>query len=85
MKMKTVLRSSLLFVGFLMVFCSSASAPLASENCNVNLRRDPSLSGPIITLLPKGSRLMLVDSTADGDFYHVRTEDDQVGWVSPSM
>jgi len=34
-----------------------------------------------MTMLEKGSRLMLVDSTGDSGFYHVRTEDDQVGWV----
>jgi hypothetical protein len=31
--------------------------------------------------LDKGSRLTLVNAKADGGFYHVRTEDDEVGWV----
>jgi len=47
----------------------------------VNLRRDPSTSSPIIQLLETGTRMTLVDQTADSGFYHVRTEEDQVGWV----
>jgi hypothetical protein len=29
----------------------------------------------------KGARLTLVDANPDSGFYHVRTEDDQIGWV----
>jgi len=31
--------------------------------------------------LDKGARLTLVDVTADAGFFHVRTENDEVGWV----
>jgi hypothetical protein len=48
---------------------------------NVNLRRDPSTSSPILAHLASGDRLTLVDASVDSGFYHVRTEDDQVGWV----
>lgn len=53
----------------------------ATTNRNANLRRDPSTGSPIVILLHQGARLTLVDATEDGGFYHVRTEDDQVGWV----
>ena len=57
----------------------------AATNRNANLRRDPSTSGPVITVLHKGARLTLVDATADSGFYHVRTEDDQVGWIYATL
>lgn len=53
----------------------------AATTRNVNLRRDPSPGSPVVTVLRKGARLTLVDAGADSGFYHVRTEDDQVGWV----
>lgn len=53
----------------------------AATDRNANLRRDPSTRSPVITVLHKGARLTLVDASEDGGFYHVRTEDDQVGWV----
>lgn len=57
----------------------------AATNRNANLRRDPSIRSPIIAVLNKGSRLTLVETSEDGGFYHVRTEDDQVGWVSARL
>lgn len=53
----------------------------ATADRNANLRRDPSTRSPILAVLHQGSRLTLVDDTEDSGFYHVRTEDDQVGWV----
>ena len=53
----------------------------ATTSRNANLRRDPSTGSPVVSVLHKGARLTLVDATEDGGFYHVRTEDDQVGWV----
>ena len=53
----------------------------ATPNRNAILRRDPSTASPALTVLHKGARLTLVDATEDSGFYHVRTEDDQVGWV----
>jgi hypothetical protein len=58
-----------------------ALAQEATTNRNANLRRDPTTGSPILILLHKGARLSLVDATEDGGFYHVRTEDDQVGWI----
>ena len=53
----------------------------ATTNRNANLRRDPSTGSPIVIRLHQGARLTLVDASEDSGFYHVRTEDDQVGWV----
>lgn len=59
----------------------SASAQQGLANHNVILRRDPSTSSPALAHLQQGARVTLVDASPDSGFYHVRTEDDQVGWV----
>jgi len=46
------------------------------------LRRDPSTTSPVLEHLSQGARLMLVDEKPTSGFYHVRTEDDRVGWVT---
>jgi hypothetical protein len=58
-----------------------AVAQEAATVRGANLRRDPSTASPVIGVLHQGARLTLVDATEDGGYYHVRTEDDQVGWV----
>jgi len=66
----------------LLLICQSlAVAQTATVNRNVNLRRDPSTASPIVERLPRLARLDLVDTATQGGFYHVRTEDEQVGWV----
>jgi uncharacterized protein YgiM (DUF1202 family) len=65
----------------LFVLSSSVLAQQASIRRNVILRRDPSTSSPILQHLAKGVRITLVDASPDSGFYHVRTEDDQIGWV----
>ena len=72
---------ALICFALLAVFSNPACAQQATANHNVNLRRDPSISSPILARLASKSRLTLVDATADSGFYHVRTEDDQVGWI----
>jgi uncharacterized protein YraI len=62
-----------------------ALAQEAATNRNSNLRRDPSTASPALAVLHQGARLTLVDATADSGFYHVRTEDDLVGWVSKKL
>lgn len=79
--MKSIFRSIVIFAVFFAAFSFSALAQQATVNRNVNLRRDPSTSSPILAHLQSGSRLTLVDTTTDSGFYHVRTEDDQVGWI----
>jgi SH3 domain-containing protein len=53
----------------------------ATTNRNVILRRDPSTASVALAHLSQGARLTLVDEAPDSGFYHVRTEDEQVGWV----
>jgi uncharacterized protein YraI len=65
----------------LFVLSSSVLAQQASLRRNVILRRDPSTSSPVLQHLAKGVRITLVDASPDSGFYHVRTEDDQIGWV----
>lgn len=79
--MRRLPRCALICVGILAGVCGSLPAQEATANRNVNLRRDPSTSSPVIAHLVKGDRLTLVDATASSGFYHVRTENDQVGWV----
>jgi hypothetical protein len=66
---------------FPLIFPFSALAQTATTNRNVILRRDPSTTGAALAHLPQGARLTLVDDAPTSGFYHVRTEDDQVGWV----
>lgn len=80
--MKARLRPIAIGVLFLLACPLSIWAQLASTNRNVILRRDPSTSSPVLAHLPKEARLTLVDVNPDSGFYHVRTEDDQVGWIT---
>lgn len=79
--MRKLMRCVLICAGTVGDICGSVSAQEATANHNVNVRRDPSTSSPVIAHLVKGDRLTLVDANADSGFYHVRTENDQVGWV----
>src|SRR5229473_6173897 len=79
--MKSRYRRTALWVLLLLVCPFSVWAQQATTNRNVILRRDPATASPALEHLLKGARLTLVDATPDGGFYHVKTEDDQVGWV----
>lgn len=69
-------------MGTILLACPCAVwAQQGTANRNVILRRDPSTGSPALEQLDKGSRVTLVDATASVGFLHVRTEDDQVGWV----
>jgi len=72
---------SLLAILFFAIWPSCLWAQEASTNHNVVLRRDPTTSSPALEHLVKGARLALIDATPDSGFYHVKTEDDRVGWV----
>jgi Bacterial SH3 domain len=74
-------RASLSILLFFSVWPSCLWAQEATTNHKVLLRRDPTTSSPPLERLSKGTRLTLVDSAPDSGFYHVRTEDDRVGWV----
>jgi hypothetical protein len=80
--MKSHLRRILTCILFLLAGPFTIHAQQATINRNVILRRDPSTTSPVLAHLRKDARLTLVDANPDSGFYHVRTEDDQVGWVS---
>jgi len=65
--MKTAFYRSAALTLFLLVSSASAHAQLAATNHKVILRRDPSTSSPVLARLSQGARLVLVDSTPDGD------------------
>ena len=77
----TMFARYLVGVALLLAVDSSVLAQNATVNRNVLLRRDPSVTSPIVEHLPKSARLVLVESAVQSGFFHVRTEDDQVGWV----
>lgn len=75
--------STRILIGVLFLFSCplSALAQNATANRNVILRRDPSTASVVLAHLSRGARLTLVDKSPTSGFYHVRTEDDQVGWA----
>lgn len=79
--MKTTLARAAIWILLLATCPCSALAQQGSANRNVILRRDPSTSSPALAHLRQGARVTLVDTNPASGFYHVRTEDDQVGWV----
>jgi Bacterial SH3 domain len=81
MKTNNSFKRVLLCVALLCCYSGSLWAQEAAVIRNVNLRRDPSTSSPVLAHLTSGARLTLVGVSADSGFYHVRTENDQVGWV----
>jgi hypothetical protein len=72
---------SLTFLLFFIMWPLCLRAQKAAAHRNVILRRDPTTSSPALEHLSKGARLSLVDALLDSGFYHVKTEDDRVGWV----
>jgi hypothetical protein len=72
---------AVLFIVIFFVTPCCLQAQEATTNHNVILRRDPTTSSLALEHLIKGARLTLVDALPDSGFYHVRTEDDRVGWV----
>jgi hypothetical protein len=77
-----ILRRILICILFLLACPLSIRAQHAATNRKVILRRDPATTSPVVAHLTKGARLTLVDQKPDSGFYHVRTEDDQVGWLT---
>jgi len=79
----TRINSARTFIGLLVLLICPVSvfAQTATTNRNVILRRDPSTASVALAHLSQGARLTLVDGASTSGFYHIRTEDDQVGWV----
>ena len=79
--MKTIFR--LVVVGMVSLVCGlgSVQAQEATATKNLSLYRSPSKSGVVIDHVAKGDRLMVVRAKAYRGFYHVKTEQDVIGWV----
>jgi Bacterial SH3 domain len=79
--MRPALARTAIWVLLLTMFPCCALAQQGSASRNVILRRDPATSSPALAHLQQGARVTLVDASPTSGFYHVRTEDDQVGWI----
>jgi hypothetical protein len=79
--MKITLGRATSWILFLLAWPCSLFAQQGTANLNAILRGDPSTSSPVLEHLAKGVRVTLVDASPDSGFYHVKTEDDQIGWV----
>ena len=77
-----ILRRISISMLFLLACPLAIRAQNATTNRSAILRRDPTTTSPVIAHLPQGARLTLVDLNPDSGFYHVRTEEDQVGWIT---
>src|SRR5258707_12661238 len=81
-EMRNSFARTAIWILFLLAWPSSLLAQLGTANRSVIVRRDPSIKSPILERLAEGDRVVLVDASPDNGFYHVRTEDEKVGWVS---
>src|SRR5713226_9527804 len=70
-----------MWVLFLLAWPSALFAQLGTAKGSAIVQRDTSTTSPILERLDEGDRVVLVDLSPDSGFYHVRTEDDKVGWV----
>ncbi len=70
-----------MWILFLLAWPTSLLAQLGTAKASAIVQRDPSTTSPILERLDEGDRVVLVDLSPDSGFYHVRTEDDKVGWV----
>lgn len=64
-----------------LLFSCSLFAQQATTNHTVILRLAPTTSSAALEHLADGARITLLDAGTTSGFYHVKTEDDQVGWV----
>lgn len=75
--------SSLVLLAILLtaVAINTADAQVAVVIQPVHLRADPSTNQPPLRLLFPPERLQLIPPKEEGDFYRVRTEGNDTGWV----
>ena len=64
-----------------LLFASEGWAQQVTVTRPVNLRPNPATTDPRIELLQPGTNLVLVDSTPQNGFYHVKAADGKQGWV----
>ena len=58
-----------------------SSAHMVIVKRNVNLRPDPSSANPAVRLVFAGAELDLLENTRFGNYYRVRTSQDEIGFV----
>jgi len=80
--MKISFGRTVMWVLLLFACPCSSWAQQGTANRNAVVHRDPSTSSVVLEHLLKGARVTLVSATPDVGFYHVRTENDEIGWVS---
>ncbi len=66
---------------FLVLSVSLAATQTAVVTRDVNLRPDPSTDNDPIGHLQPGTQIHLLEPDPTDGFFHIRTEDDQTGWV----
>jgi hypothetical protein len=64
-----------------LVWCLSLPAQQVTVTHNVNLRPTPSSAQPPIRLLLRPETVTLIDSGQTSGYYHVRTQQNESGWV----
>ena len=61
---------------------------IETQSKTLNVRKEPSAFSPIVGKLLKGSEVPLVDINsdggADGNWYRVKIQEGEIGWVSKS-
>src|SRR5438046_528214 len=70
-----------LLLGLLMISESVLQAQPFVTTRPVRLRQEPSTSSPVIRLLKPGERVTLLTESGSGNFYRVKTERSEEGWV----
>jgi hypothetical protein len=70
----------------ILVFVTTAAWPQnATLTKDAALHRDAKGRSKTIDHLESGERVVLVEPSPEGGFYHIRTEDDEIGWVSSKV
>ena len=82
--MKITFRCVALGMLFLVCGFSGVRAQEATATRSLRLYRSPSKSAVVVDHVAKGDRLMVVRAKAYHGYYHVKTEQDAIGWVSAS-
>jgi len=70
-----------LLLGLLMISESVLQAQPFVTTRSVRLRQEPSTSSPVIRLLKPGERVTLLTESGSGNFFKVKTERSEEGWV----
>jgi len=68
-------------IGLVFLFALGGGAQQVTVTRSVNLRSSSATTDPRIELLQPGSNLILVESTPQNGFYHVKAADGKQGWV----